>query len=70
VPDVEYEWWIDELTRSPLPTGGVIVSRLYAYGPFKTAEDAEKMIEQLKQQPRFRQSDLRAARGEAQGVKY
>ena len=52
VPDVQYEFWIDELTRSPLPTGGVIVHRLYAYGPFQTLDDAEKMVEQLKRQPR------------------
>lgn len=29
VANVGYEWWIDELTRSPLPTGGIIVNRLY-----------------------------------------
>jgi hypothetical protein len=62
MPDPNYVWWIDELTRSPLPTGGVIVHRLYEYGPLDTADEAEKMIDQLKEQPRFRESDLRAAR--------
>jgi hypothetical protein len=62
VPDPDYVWWIEELMRSPLPTGGVIVHRLYEYGPFDTAHEAEKMIEQLKQQPRFRESDLRVSR--------
>jgi hypothetical protein len=67
VANVEYEWWIDELTRSPLPTGGVIVNRVYEYGPFETVEEAERMIEQLQRQPRFRQSDLRASRGKCKG---
>jgi hypothetical protein len=62
VPDPNYVWWIDELMRSPLPAGGVIAHRLYEYGPFETADDAEKMIEQLKEQPRFGQSDLRVSR--------
>lgn len=62
MPDPNYIWWIDELMRSPLPTGGVIAHRLYEYGALDTADEAEKMIEQLKQQPRFRESDLRAAR--------
>jgi hypothetical protein len=66
VPDPNYVWWIDELMRSPLPTGGVIAHRLYEYGPFDTADAAEKMIEQLKLQPRFRQSDLRASREKRQ----
>jgi hypothetical protein len=47
VAKVEYEWWIDEPTRSPLPTGGIIVNRLYHYGLFETVEDAVGMIEQL-----------------------
>jgi len=62
MPESVYVWWIDELLPSPLPTGGVISHRLYEYGPFETVEDAEKLIEQLKQQPRFRKADLRAAR--------
>jgi hypothetical protein len=66
VPDPNYVWWIDELMRSPLPTGGVIAHRLYEYGPFDTADAAEKMIEQLKLRPRFRQSDLRASREKRQ----
>ena len=60
--DPNYVWWIDELMRSPLPSGGVIVHRVYEHGPFDTADEAEKMIDQLKQQLRFRESDLRAAR--------
>jgi hypothetical protein len=48
--------------RSPLPTGGIIAHRLYEYGPFDTTEEAEKMIEELKQKPRFRESDFQAAR--------
>jgi hypothetical protein len=62
MPESAYVWWIDELSPSPLPTGGVIVHRLYEYGPFDRIEDTERMIEHLKQQPRFRKSDLRAAR--------
>ena len=62
MPDSAYVWWIDELLPSPLPTGGVIVHRLHEYGSFETVEEAENLIEQLKQQPRFRKSDLRAAR--------
>ena len=62
MPDSVYVWWIDELQPSPLRTGGVIVHRLYEYGPFETTEDVENMIEQLKLKPRFRNSDLRAAR--------
>lgn len=62
MPAPAYVWWIDELLPSPLRTGGVIVSRLYEYGPFDTIEDAEKIIEQLKLQSRFRKSDLRTAR--------
>lgn len=61
-PNYSYVWWIEELMRSPLPTGGVIAHRLYEYGPFDTADAAEKMIEELKQQPRFRQADLRVSR--------
>ena len=60
--DSAYVWWIDELLPSPLPTGGVIVHRLYGYGPFETVEGAEKLIEQLRQQPRFKKADLRAMR--------
>ena len=62
MPESAYVWWIDELLPSPLPTGGVVVHRLYEQGPFDTIEHAEQMIEQLRQQPRFRKSDLRAAR--------
>lgn len=61
MPNSNSVWWIEELMRSPLPTGGVIAHRLYEYGPFDTADDAEKMVDQLKQQPRFRQSDLRVS---------
>ena len=62
MPRSAYVWWIDELMPSALPTGGVIVHRLREYGPFQTVEETENLIEQLKQQPRFRKADLRAAR--------
>ena len=45
MPAPNYVWWIEELMRSPLPTGDVIAHRLYKDGPFDTAEDAGDMIE-------------------------